>query len=189
MGRAIGGGFLNAKTEEQAMREGLADACAFAKFNGDRHEGSDNYHGSFHFYDRVFDNEDDAKDFFESLGDYCDGVCVVKKAEKSAQTKYNKKVATINKKKREFFDKVIEKFKERTSKTVGCKKCGTRIDSEAAVNRNLRCPNCYNWMVPDSVKQRYEQFNEQLDLAKKQYQKDTAETGKPRYWARYSVHN
>jgi hypothetical protein len=43
-------------------------------------------------------------------------------------------------------------------------------------------------MVPESAQKRYNQFNEQLDLAKKQYLKDTAETGKPRYWARYDIH-
>lgn len=188
MGHAVGSGFLNAKTKEQAMKEGLSDAYEFARCNGDYREGSTDYHGNFRFYDRVFDNEDEAMDFFDNLGSYCDGVCMVKQAGKGAENRYHKQVAKINTKKREFFDKVIEKFKERTSKSVGCKACGTRVPSDLAIRRNLRCPNCYHWMVPDTVQQRYDKFDEQLELARKQYLKDTAETGKPRYFAKYEIH-
>ena len=189
MGHAVGGGFLNAKNKEQAMKEGFADAKEFAFYNVDRGEDpSCSYHGNFRFYDKVFNSEEEAEDFFDSLGSYCDGVCMVKQAGKGAENRYHKQVAKINTKKREFFDKVIEKFKERTSKSVGCKKCGTRVASDIALKRNLRCPNCNNWMVPDTVKERYNKFDEQLALAKKQYNKDCEESGKIRYWAKYEVH-
>ena len=82
----------------------------------------------------------------------------------------------------------IEAFKERKSASVGCKKCGTRIQAEVALNKKLICPNCNNWLVSDSYKQRYAKLDESLKLAEEQYKKDCAETGKPRYWAKYEVH-
>ena len=189
MGHAVGGGFLNAKTKEQAMKEGLADAKEFAFYNVDRGEDpSCSYHGNFRFYDKVFNSEEEAEEFFDSLGSYCDGVCMVKEGGKGAKNRYAKKVESIRKKQREFVDKVIEKFKERTSKSVGCKKCGTRVASDIALKRHLHCPNCNNWMVPDTVKEKYNKFDEQFALAKKQYNKDCAESGKIRYWAKYEVH-
>ena len=189
MGHAIGGGFLRATTKEAAMREGLVAAEEFAFYNVDRGENYDgSYHGNFRFYDKVFNTEDEAEDFFDSLGSYCDGVVMVKEVGKGAKNRYAKKIASINKKRQEFKTKLIEKFKERTSKSVGCKKCGTRIPSDIALKRNLRCPNCSNWLVTDAVKERYAKFDTQEELAKEQYVKDCAETGKPRYWAKYEVH-
>lgn len=189
MGHAIGGGFLRATTKEAAMREGLAAAEEFAFYNVDRGENaSGSYHGNFRFYDKVFNTEEEAEDFFNSLGSYCDGVIMVKEAGKAAQNRYSKKVTSINQKKIEFLDKLIEKFKERTSKTISCKKCNTRIDNKIAIQNRLYCPSCRNWLVTDSIKEKYAKFDEQLRLAKEQYNKDCAESGKPRYWAKYEVH-
>lgn len=189
MGHAIGGGFLKATTKEAAMREAQADAEEFAYYNSDRQENySGDYYGNLIFYDRVFDTEDDAMEFFDSLGSYCDGVCMVKEPGKGARTKYAKKVESIRKKRQAFLDNLIEKFKERTSKSIGCKKCGTRITSEVALKNNLHCPNCRNWLVTDSTKEKYAKFDEQIELANKQLAKDTAETGKVRYWCKYEVH-
>ena len=190
MGHQIGGGFLKATTKEAAMREGLADAEEYAYYNADRQENFDaSYDNDFRYYDKTFENEEDAEHFFESLGSYCDGVCKVKQASKSAQTKYSKTITKIREKQRELRDKAIEAFKERTSASVGCKKCGTRIPSNIAIQRKLICPNCGDWLASNSYKQRFLKLEEAMELAEKQLAKDTAETGTVRFWARYSVHS
>lgn len=188
MGHLIGGGFLRATTKEAALREAQGAAEDFAYYNGDREEGSDNYSGNIRFFDKTFDTEDEAKEYFDSLGSFVDGVVIVKEAGKGAQNRYQKKMAAIRAKRKQFEDSLIEKFKERTSKSIGCKKCGTRIPSDIALRRNLHCPNCYNWLVTDAVKARYEKFDKQEELAKEQYAKDCAESGKPRFWAKYEIH-
>lgn len=64
MGHAIGGGFLNATTKEEAMQEGYADACEFAEYNVDEQENPDgSYDNSFRFYDRCFNTEEKQKIF------------------------------------------------------------------------------------------------------------------------------
>ena len=189
MGHAIGGGFLRATTKERALAEGLADAEDFAYYNVDRGENpSGSYHGNFRFYDRVFDNEDEAIEFFDSLGSYCDGVVMVREASKSSKTRYQKTVTRVREKQKELREKVLENFKTRTSATVGCKKCGTRISADVAIQRNLRCPNCGNWLVPDSVHAKMQKLEDSLKQAEEQLKKDTQDTGKPRYWAKYEVH-
>ena len=189
MGHAIGGGFLKATTKEEAMREGFADACEFAEYNVDRQENpSGSYDNSFRFYDKCFDTEEEAEDFFYSLGSYVDGVCMVKQPSKSAMSKYQKTMGKLHEKQQALKEKAIEKFKERTSETVGCKKCGTRITKEIALQRRLICPNCRNWLVSNTIQAQYDKYEEAKELAEKQLAKDTADTGKPRYWAKYEVH-
>lgn len=189
MGHAIGGGFLKATTKEAAMREGYADACEYAEINVDRQEDPfGSYDNSFKFYDKVFDTEDDAKEFFDSLGSYVDGVCMVKQASKSASNKLEKAKQKAREKRLAIKEKAIENFINRTSASVGCKKCGNRISSDDALRYKLICPKCRNWMVPDSVKEKYKQIDKIEELAEEQYKKDCAETGKPRYWAKYEVH-
>lgn len=189
MGHSIGGGFLKATNKEAALREALRDAEEFAFYEVDRGENpSGRYHGNMRFYDRTFNNEDDAMDFFDSLGPYRDGVCLVKEPSRATQTRYQKQVTKIQTKKAAMREAALEAFKQRTSATIGCKKCGTRIASEVALKRRLTCPNCGNWLVTDSYKARYAKLDEALNLAEEQYKKDIAETGKPRYWAKYEVH-
>ena len=189
MSRAGYTGFLNATTKEEAMREAYADACEFAECNVDREENPlGGYHSSFKFYDRCFDTEEEAKEFFDSLGAYQDGVCMVKHASKSAATKYQKTIARLNDKQDALSRKAIEKFQERTSETVGCKECGTRITKFQALQRNLYCPNCGNWLAAPGIKAQWIKYAQAKELARKQYIKDIAETGKPRYWAKYEVH-
>ena len=188
MGHLIGGGFLTATTKEAAMKEAHAAACEYAYYNGDRGEGSDEYTGRLVYYDRIFDTEEEAWDFFESLGSYEDGVCMVREASKGATNRYNKKVASIRTKREAYVNKVIERFKERTSKSVGCKKCGTRVNSEDALRRNLICPTCRSFLIPTAAQERLDKFDEQIRLAEVQYKKDQAETGKPRYFCKYEIH-
>lgn len=189
MGHAIGGGFLNATTKEEAMQEGYADACEFAEYNVDEQENPDgSYDNSFRFYDRCFNTEEEAEDFFCSLGSYVDGVCMVKQPSKSATTKYQKTIARINARQQALKEKAIENFKERTSETVGCKKCNTRITKSEALQRRLRCPKCGKWLVSNTIQQKYDDLEEAKEQAAKQLNKDTADTGKPRYWAKYEVH-
>lgn len=188
MGHAIGGGFLKATTKEAAMREGYRDAEEFAFYNTDRGENPDGgYHGNFKYYDRVFDSVEDAEDFFDRLGAYRDGVCMVKEPSRAAQNKYDKQVEKIYQKKRAMQNAAIEAFKRRTSKTIGCRKCGARIPSDVALQRRLICPNCRNWLVTDSYKARYAKLDELMEKAEEQYKKDSA-MGKPKYFAKYEVH-
>ena len=188
MGHAIGGGFLKATTKEAAMREAYANAQDFAAMNVDRGENPDGiYDNSFKFYNRTFDTEEEAEDFFDSLGSYRDGVCMVKVPSKAAEKKYQDKVSNIRQKQKKMEQVAIEAFKQRTSKSVGCKKCGVRIPSSTALNWRLHCPNCRNWLVSDSYKARFEKLNDALKLAEEQYKKDSA-MGKPKYWAKYEVH-
>lgn len=189
MGHYVDGCFLKATTKEAAMKEGLAAAQEFAFYNVDRYENpSGTYHGRFRYYDRIFNSVDEALDFFDSLGFYKDGVVRIRVVSESAQAKYSNKVSSINKKRLEFLELVREKFKERTSKTVGCKKCGTRIDSQTALNSNLYCPICGNWLVSNTTKERYAKFDEQLEDAKAKYIKDCSESKKMRYFAKFEVH-
>lgn len=189
MGHYVDGCFLKATTKEAAMKEGLAAAEEFAFYNVDRDENPlGTYHGKFRYYDRIFNSEDEAFAFFDSIGCYKDGVVRIRVVSESAQTKYSNKVNSINKKKREFFASILEKFAERTSKTVGCKKCGTRIDSRAALNNNLHCPVCGNWLVSNTIKERYAKFDKQLEDAKAKYVKECSESKKIRYFAKFSVH-
>lgn len=189
MGHAVNYVFLKAKDKESAMKEGYSYAEEWAFYNTDREENSSgSYHGNFRFYDRTFNTEDEAIDFFESLGSYRDGVCMVKEATKGAQTKYSKVQQRVATKKKELKEKAIEKFKERTPNSVGCKNCGTRISSEVALKNKLYCPNCRNWLVPDSYKEKFKKLDESLEIAAKQLANDTAESGKPRYWAKFEVH-
>ena len=142
MGHRIGGGFLKAKTENAALAEGLKRAEEFAYYNGDRYEGSDNYHGFFKVYDREFETEEEAEEFFDSLGAYNDGIVKVKCATKASQTRYMNKVARYEKKIYDAKRKHLEEFKSRKSKSVGCKKCGHRESSELAIKHYLKCPKC-----------------------------------------------
>ena len=189
MGHAIGGGFLDAKTKEEAMKKGLAAAKEFASYNVDRQENPyGDYGNSFEFYNRIFDSEEEAYDFFYNLGSYRDGVCMVKEPSKGSMTRYRKKYYSISNKKAEFLQNVKEKFKERTSKTVKCKECGCRSQKDMIIKHNLHCPSCGKWMVSDTTKARYEKFVKQLEEAGEQLKKETAEKGKIRYWAKYEVH-
>lgn len=189
MGHAVNYVFLEAKDKDRAMKEGLALAEERAFYNVDREENpSGSYDNSFRFYDKTFDNEDDAIAFFDSLGSYMDGVCLVREATKGAKSKYAKIQDRVSKKKKELREKAIEKFKERTSASVGCKKCGTRIKSEEALKNNLICPQCRNWLVPDSYKDKLKKLDESLEVAQRQLQNDTKESGKPRFWAKFEVH-
>lgn len=189
MSHVIGGTWLNAKTKENAMTEGYADAKEFAKYNVDRHENPDgHYHGDFKYYDRKFDNADDAMDFFGDLGSYKDGVVMAKKTPKSSVTRYLKTQERVEKKKAELRKKALEKFKVRTSATVGCKECKTRITTKLAIERSLVCPTCRNWMVPDYIKAKDAKLDEDLKQAEIQLKEETRKKGKYRYWAKYEVH-
>ena len=188
MGHSVNYHFLNATTKERAMKEGLLAAEEWAEMNGDRMEGSTSYHDNFRFYNKTFNTEDEAIEFFNGLGSYNDGVCLVKEATRGATNKYNKIATRIREKKQELREKALEKFKERTSASVGCRKCGTRVSSEEAIKRNLICPSCRNWLVPDSYKAKLQKLDETLEKAQVQLNTTTAESGKPRYWCKYEVH-
>ena len=43
-------------------------------------------------------------------------------------------------------------------------------------------------MISETAKAQYQRLEDRKELAEKQLAKDTAETGNPRYWAKYEVH-
>lgn len=188
MGHSIDYRFLEADTKESALKEGYSEACVYALDNGDIHEGSTSYHGNFKYYDKVFDNEDDALEFFDNLGPYQDGIVQVKEASNSSRKRYNETEWKYRQKQLDLVEKCRENFKKRTSKTVGCKNCGTRLTKEEAYKNRLFCPNCRNWMVSDSVKNRYKKYAKQIELAKERLSKDQAQNGKLRYFAKFEIH-
>ena len=188
MGRACSCGFLNATNKEDAMKEAWMEAYEFAECEGDPMEGSTDYHGNLKFFDKVFDNEDDAKDYLDNIDSYQDGVCLVKTPGKGTSTRYQKQVARIKAKKQKLFEDAKEHFIDRKSKSIGCKACGTRMSNEVALKNDLYCPYCYNLLLPESKQLKLKKIDEQLEFARKQYLKDIAETGKPRYWCKLSVH-
>lgn len=84
---AINGVYLKARKPETAMKEGLKLAKRFAYLNVDRLENpSGTYHGDFRFYNYTFNNEEEAYNFFDSLGAYCDGVVMIR--QKNRKPKY-----------------------------------------------------------------------------------------------------
>ena len=74
----IGGGLLKAKDRDSAMKEGLERAESFAFYNVDRGENPNgSYNNYFSFYNETFNTEEEAYRFFDELGAYCDGVCMI----------------------------------------------------------------------------------------------------------------
>lgn len=190
MGHLIGGGFLKAKTEKAALAEGLERAREFAYYNGDRYEGSDNYDdNSFQLYYKEFETEEEAQEFFNSLGAYEDGIVKVKCATKASQTRYMNKVSRYKKKIRDAKEKHLEEFKARKSKSVGCKKCGHRESSESAIKHNLKCPECGELYGSEGYKRRIKSYYDKIAEAELEYSEDRKETGTYRYWAKYEVHS
>ena len=71
------------------MKEGLKLAKRFALRNTDPYENPrGTYHGYFKFYNRTFENEEEAFKFFDDLGAYCDGVVMIKGKTKNSNPKY-----------------------------------------------------------------------------------------------------
>ena len=186
MGHAIDYGFLNAKTEKEAMKEGLALAEEFAYMNVDPYENpSRSYHGDFNFYNRTFTTWEDALDFFRN-GFYKDGVCLVKKPSESLEHRYSEKIRKARMKKNEYWDNQLEKFRLRKSATVGCKMCGSRFPKEHI--NNLHCPSCGNPLYSSTVKERLKKYNKDINDIEDWYKGEIAKKGKPTYWYKVEVH-
>lgn len=94
--------YLKAKTDEDALAEGLAEAREFAYYEGDRYEGTDVYSNSFKLYNKKFEYESDAIDFFDSLGSYVDGIVLVKHPSDAMARNYDKRKKALKIKKREY---------------------------------------------------------------------------------------
>lgn len=93
MSHMIGGCLLKARKKETAMKEGLKYAKWFARRNTDPYENpKGTYFNDFRFYNRVFDDEEQAYKFFDELGSYRDGVVMIKGNSKKVKPKYFVKV-------------------------------------------------------------------------------------------------
>lgn len=93
MSHVIGGCVLKARKLETAKKEGMKFAKMFALRNTDPLENpSGTYGNSLKYYDRTFNNEDEAYEFFDSLGAYRDGIVKIKGKTKRAKPKYFVKV-------------------------------------------------------------------------------------------------
>jgi len=151
MGHEVWSGLLEATTKEEALRE-----VAEIKADMEQRVGWD-YGGDCHYYDRTFNTEEEAYNFLhKGFGE--GGICKVKNVTASKSlTKLKLKLAELQQKERDydigFEEKVMQKFKERTSSTCSCSECESRYKKEIAIKFNLKCPVCSNWMVPDGVKE------------------------------------
>lgn len=186
MGHAIDYGFLDAKTEKKAMKEGLKKAEEFAYWNVDEQENpSRSYHGNFRFYDYMFNSEEEALDFFHQ-GFYKDGVCRVKVLSESKQKKYFEKIKNTEIAKSDYWNSLLDNFKNRKSATVGCKKCGKRFPKD--IIRNLSCPSCHTRLITPSQKEKLEKYDKKLQKIKEEELRETKEKGKPKFFYKVEVH-
>ena len=186
MGHLIDSWFIDAKSPKEAVSKGLARAEELSFYNGDREVGSDSYDGYFKFFDKKFDNEDEALEFFYRRD--CDGVVMVKYPTRSSSRRFNEKVNRYKAKIAQIEAKRLEDFKNRKSKTVGCKKCGNRVDSETALRYRLKCPSCRATLGSDSYDKRIQNYADKIDEARAQFNNDIKETGEYRYYARVNIH-
>ena len=188
MGHAIDYGFLDADNKAAAMREGLEIAYDWAYYNGDRMEGSDNYHGNFKFYDKRFDNEDEAMDFFYRMGTGTDGIVMVRAATEASRKRCSERVARYRKKIEDLNARRLEEFKKRKSKTVGCKRCGNRVDNETALRHHLICPSCREPFGGEGYKKRLQAYKDKIEESYARLKRDTSESGRYRYFYKVDVH-
>lgn len=187
-------GLLEATTKEEAIEE-------VARIKSDIEEhGYYDYGGDCYYHDEVFNTEEEAEEFLsKGLGE--GGICKVKDVKESSSLKKAKeKLNALYQKEqdydKEFKQKLLEKFKERTSATCSCSECESRYKKEIAIQYNLYCPVCRNWMVPDGVKDSYnkakDKFKTLIETTEKQIKeqriRDAANSNKIRYFYLLDYH-
>ena len=194
MGHEVWSGLLEATTKDEAIKEVM-------QMKADIEErGRYDYGGYCHFYDRTFNTEEEAERFLGKGGGE-GGICMVKDvSESKSLQKLKSKLAEVQQKERdydlEFKEKVMQKFKERTSSTCSCSECESRYKKEIAIKFNLICPVCSTWMVPDGVRDSYTKAKKkfadmrtnlymQIDAQRK---KDAANTNRIRYYYLLDYH-
>lgn len=86
----------------------------------------------------------------------------VKPEPTAAERQYMEKSQAIKDKKATYWNNILEGFKNRTSNSVGCKKCGMRVSKTDALSYGLVCPRCSNLLVNDTIKSRLKHFDDKL---------------------------
>lgn len=86
----------------------------------------------------------------------------VKHEPTAAERQYMEKSQVIKDKKATYWNNILEGFKNRTSNSVGCKKCGMRVSKTDALSYNLVCPRCSNLLVNDTIRGRLKYFDDKL---------------------------
>lgn len=180
--------YLKAKTDEDALREGLEEAKEFAYYEGDRYEGTDVYSNSFKLYNKKFEYESDAIDFFDSLGAYVDGIVLVKHPSDAMARNYDKRKKALKIKEETIKMKAKEVFKTRKSKTISCKHCECSMTNEQALRNQLRCTNCRKYLYSNGVLDKLEKISEALQALEKKYKQDIADNGKYKYFMKAEIH-
>lgn len=194
MGHEIWSGLLEATTKDEAIKE-------VRQIKTDIEErGHYDYGGFCLFYDRTFNTEEEAERFL-SKGGGEGGICMVKNvSESKSLQKLKSRLAEVKQKEqeydKEFKEKVMQKFKERTSSTCSCSECESRYKKEIAIKFNLICPVCSTWMVPDGVRESYNKAKEKFrtmraGLEKQiadQHKREASNTNKVRYYYLLDYH-
>ena len=145
MGHMIGYDIIDAKSPEEAVKKGMAFAQEFADYYVDEEEDPTcSYHGNFKFYNKICVNEEEAQDFFNSLGPYRDGIVKIKMVSGSVLNKFNEQIKKQKIKQVKIKADCTEAFMARKSRTIGCKECGKRFNNNEINKCQLCCPNCGN---------------------------------------------
>lgn len=179
---------LNAKTKEEAMDEGYIFAADFAVANVDYDENpTGSYHGDFRFYDREFDTEEEAWDFFNSLGPYCDGVVKIKTITQSQRNKAQQQLNKLEERRNKLVNDIIDSFRARKTKTIRCKECDVVMPNDVACDGTHmpRCCNCGTLLLPDGAKKKLDAIDDAINNLRNN---PPAGNGKAAYFAKVEVH-
>lgn len=188
MGHAVAMIPLKARTKDAAMKEGLMEAYDYAEMETDRYENpSGSYHGNFRFYDKEFNNEQEAFAFFNSLGSYCDGVVKIKTVTESQRSRIQGQIMRLEEKYFELEDKLIDNFKHRKLQTIKCKNCFVVMPNNVACDgiHLPQCCNCGEILLPEGAKKRLKTI---ADSIKKLKETPPSGEGAARYYAKIEVH-
>lgn len=188
MGHAVNLHQLEATTREAAMSEGFDYACEWAEMNVDPYEDpSRSYHGDFKFYDKEFDTEEEAWEFFNNLGAYCDGIVRIKTVTASQRAKAQEKLNKLEERRNKLENDVIDSFRHRKSQTIKCKECGVVMPNDVACDGTHmpRCCNCGTLLLPDGVKKRFDTIDSAIADVRNH---PPVGNGKAAYFAKVEVH-
>ena len=112
--------------------------------------------------DTTIDHTEDLLQPCDDSNDIMPEPIEVKHEPTAAERQYMEKSQAIKDKKATYWNNILEGFKNRTSNSVGCKKCGMRVSKTDALSYGLVCPRCSNLLVNDTIKGRLKYFDDKL---------------------------
>ena len=185
MGHLFDYGFLNSTTKEKAMEEGFTRATEFCLCNVDRLENPfGEYDNSFMYDSDIYFSEDEALDKINGGGAYMDGVCRIYIPTPSMEKKYQKSRDKIKDNIFKTTQKAKDTYLSCTSKTVGCKKCGKRVERQ----NHLYCPSCGEPLYAQRFKDRLLKLGEEELQLERDFKDALKERGKWKFWYKCEIH-